>query len=69
MAAWPAISEIQFLQKQRHKGQNARNQKANALPSSAASMLSVATQNLINILAVSAVSGTVLLRLLAAKHF
>jgi hypothetical protein len=33
------------------------------------STLSVATQNLINMVAVSAVSGAVLLGLLAAKHF
>jgi hypothetical protein len=35
----------------------------------AASTLSMAAQNLINMVAVSAVSGTVLLGLLAAKHF
>lgn len=35
----------------------------------AASTLSVATQSLINMVAVSAVSGAVLLGLLAAKHF
>jgi ketopantoate hydroxymethyltransferase len=35
----------------------------------AASTLAVARQNLINMVAVSAVSGTVLLGLLAAKHF
>jgi hypothetical protein len=40
------------------------------LPSAyAASTLAVATQNLINMVTVSAVSGTVLLGLLAAKHF
>ena len=38
-------------------------------PTYAASTISVATQNLINMVAVSAVSGTVLLGLLAAKHF
>jgi hypothetical protein len=32
-------------------------------------MLAVAMQNLINMVVVSAVSGTVLLGLLAAKHF
>jgi hypothetical protein len=35
----------------------------------AASTISVARQNLINMVAVCAVSGTVLLGLLAAKHF
>ena len=38
-------------------------------PAYAASMVSVATQNLINMVAVSAVSGAVLLALLAARHF
>jgi len=46
-----------------------KKSKAHSLPSSSASMLSVATRNLINMVAVSAVSGTVLLGLLAAKHF
>jgi hypothetical protein len=35
----------------------------------ASSMLSVAAQNLINMVIVSAVSGAVLLGLLAARHF
>jgi hypothetical protein len=35
----------------------------------AASTLSMATQNLINMVAVTAVSGAVLLGLLAARHF
>jgi hypothetical protein len=38
-------------------------------PPAAALALSMVTQNLINMIAVSAVSGTVLLGLLAAKHF
>jgi hypothetical protein len=38
-------------------------------PVDAASTLSVARQNLINMVAVTAVSGTVLLGLLAASHF
>jgi hypothetical protein len=37
-------------------------------PPAAASALSVVAQNLINMVAVSAVSGTVLLGLLAARH-
>jgi len=43
--------------------------KTVAAPSRASSMISMATQNLINMVTVSAVSGTVLLGLLAAKHF
>lgn len=48
--------------------QSSKRRKSKA-DSSAASALSVATQSLINMIAVSAVSGTVLLGLLAAKHF
>jgi hypothetical protein len=43
--------------------------KASPPPVYAASTLSVATQNLINMVAVAAVSGMVLLGLLATKHF
>ena len=43
--------------------------KASVLPAPATSMISVATQNLINMVAVFAVSGGVLLGLLAARHF
>ena len=43
--------------------------KTSPPPAYAASMASTATQNLINMVAVCAVSGTVLLGLLAAKHF
>jgi hypothetical protein len=54
---------------QRPKRKNAsKTSKAN-LPPAAASALSMVAQNLINMIAVSAVSGTVLLGLLAAKHF
>jgi hypothetical protein len=38
-------------------------------PAYAGSMIAMATQNLINMIAVSVVSGAVLLGLLAAKHF
>jgi hypothetical protein len=38
-------------------------------PSCATATVSVAVRNLINMVAVSTVSGTVLLGLLAAKHF
>jgi hypothetical protein len=49
----------------------AKRKKSNtSLPSaSASSAISIATQNLINMVAVFAVSGTVLLGLLAARHF
>jgi hypothetical protein len=43
--------------------------KASPPPVYATSTLSVVTQNLFNMIAVSAVSGTVLLGLLAARHF
>jgi hypothetical protein len=47
-----------------------RNKSRNSPPPAyAASMVSMATQNLINMVTVSAVSGAVLLALLAAKHF
>jgi hypothetical protein len=52
------------------KSQSAKRKKSNSTPSPtyAASTISVATQNLINMVVVSAVTGTVLLGLLAAKH-
>jgi hypothetical protein len=43
--------------------------KASPPPVYATSTLTVVTQNLFNMVAVSAVSGTVLIGLLAAKHF
>jgi hypothetical protein len=46
-----------------------KQSKASPPPTSAASMISIATHNLINMVAVSAVSGAVLLTLLVAKHF
>jgi hypothetical protein len=51
--------------------QKAKRKKSKTSPRSAyaASTLSIAAQNLINMVAVTAVSGTVLLGLLAAKHF
>jgi len=55
---------------QKAKRKNAsKTSKANPLPAAAASALSMVTQNLINMVGVSAVSGTVLLGLLAARHF
>jgi hypothetical protein len=52
-------------QKAKHKNKS----KTSPRPAYATSMLSVVTQNLFNMVAVFAVSGTVLLGLLAAKHF
>ncbi len=51
--------------------QKAKRKKSKTSPRSAyaASTLSMAVQNLINMVAVSTVSGSVLLGLLAAKHF
>ena len=46
-----------------------KKSKTSPSPAYAVSTLLVATQNLINMAVVSAVSGTVLLGLLAAKHF
>jgi hypothetical protein len=46
-----------------------KKSKAGWGPAYAAATISVATKNLINMVAVFAVSGTVLLGLLAAKHF
>jgi hypothetical protein len=43
--------------------------KTSPPPADASSILSTVTQNLINMVAVSAVSGAVLLGLLAARHF
>ena len=54
---------------QKAKRKNASETSKASPPPAAASALSMATQNLINMIAVSAVSGTVLLGLLAAKHF
>jgi hypothetical protein len=46
-----------------------RKSKTSPAPAYAMSALAVAMQNLINMVVVSATSGTVLLGLLAAKHF
>jgi hypothetical protein len=46
-----------------------RKSKTSPAPAYAMSALAVAAQNLINMVVMSAVSGTVLLGLLAAKHF
>src|SRR6185436_1418695 len=54
--------------KTRHKRRNDKKSKTGPPPAYAASTLSMATQNVINIGVVFAVSGTILLGLLAAKH-
>ena len=46
-----------------------KKSKTSLPPTYAASTISMATQNLINMVVIFAVSGTVLLGLLAAKHF
>jgi hypothetical protein len=46
-----------------------KKSKTGPAPARAASMASVATQSLINMVAVSTTSGAVLLALLAARHF
>jgi hypothetical protein len=46
-----------------------KTSKTNSQPSQAASMLSMATHNLVNMVAVTTVSGAVLLTLLAIRHF
>jgi hypothetical protein len=51
--------------------QKAKRKKSRTSPPAAyaASTISMVTQNLINMVGIFAVSGTVLLGLLAAKHF
>ena len=46
-----------------------KKSKTSPPPAYAATMVSVATQNLTNMVAVVATSGAVLLTLLAARHF
>jgi hypothetical protein len=46
-----------------------KTSKTSPQPTYAASTILMATQNLINMVVVFAVSGTILLGLLAAKHF
>ena len=55
-------------QKAKRKGAS-KPPKASPPPVHATATLSVVTQNLFNMIAVSAVSGTVLLGLPAARHF
>jgi hypothetical protein len=43
--------------------------KTNLRPAHAVSLMSMVTQNVINMVAIAAVSGAVLLALLAVKHF
>ena len=55
---------MRALQKSKRK-----KAKANRTPAYVSSTLSMATQNLFNAVAITAVSGAVLLALLAAQHF
>jgi hypothetical protein len=55
--------------KMKPRGAKHKKSKPRRPPVYARSTLSVAAQNLINMVAVSAISGTVLLGLLAARHF
>jgi hypothetical protein len=43
--------------------------KTNLPPAHAISLMSMVTQNVVNMVAITAVSGAVLLALLAVKHF
>jgi hypothetical protein len=43
--------------------------KTRSRPAQAVSLMSMVTQNVVNMVAVTAVSGAVLLALLAVKHF
>jgi hypothetical protein len=51
------------------KRKNGRKLRSSQAAIEAVSTISMATRNLINMVAVTAVSGAVLLGLLAAKHF
>ena len=55
--------------KTKRKSTSGKKSKSRQAAVPAASMISMATQNLINMVAVTTVSGAVLLGLLAAKHF
>jgi hypothetical protein len=59
----PLGNAMRAPQKSKH------NKKANRTLAYVSSTLSMATHNLINMVAITAVSGTVLLFLLAARHF
>lgn len=49
--------------------QKRKKSKASPAPAYPSSIIVIAGQNLINMVAIAAVSGAVLLTLLAAKHF
>jgi hypothetical protein len=55
--------------KTRSQATKRRNAKTNPPAAYAVSMVSMATQSLVNMVAVSAVSGAFLLTILAARHF
>jgi hypothetical protein len=57
------------LHKTRPQDTKRKTAQARLAPAYVAAMLSMATQNVINMVAVVAVTGAVLLTLLAARHF
>jgi hypothetical protein len=68
-SAKPAIKGNAMSAKTMPPRPKRKRSKPSPRSADATSTLSMAAQNLINMVAVSAVSGTVLLGLLAAKHF
>ena len=63
------LSGIAMRTKATAKKSKRKPSKPGPSPGSAAPVMSMAAQNLINMVIVSAVSGAVLLGLLAARHF
>jgi hypothetical protein len=68
---WPDPPSPENTMRAKTTPQKAKRRISNAtpVPAHAASIVSVAKQNLINRVAVAAVSGAVLLGLLTARHF
>jgi hypothetical protein len=68
---WPDPPSPGNVMRAKTTPQKAKRRISNAspVPAYAASIVSVAKQNLINMVSVTTVSGAVLLGLLAAKHF
>ena len=67
--AWPAIPENAMSAKTTSQKPKRKKSKTGSRPAYAASTISIAARNLINMVVVFAASGTVLLGLLAAKRF
>jgi hypothetical protein len=68
---WPDPPSLGNAMRAKTTPQKAKRRISNAspVPAYAASIVSVAKQNLINMVTVTAVSGAVLLGLLTARHF